>query len=337
MPSLPICVITDLTISLPIYSPHNFAPAAPPVPPPMPAVPMSPAPASAMEFPATMLWPPGNVLLLNKYSTTVTHKRLGIIQAGHDLGVMLAHIQMAPAPNNVFTPVHSLFSSRKVSFNSSSVKANGLFVGFAGLIAPMPTPMLVCGEPLSFPMGEVPTRWANNVWAGFSYMDLALGAMNMAVKLMTEKAFMPKGRLGPLKKVVKDKRLGKGGLIYNKMFPVQTRKQAKAFLSRQVAGVVSGAVTAFVQGEGSGSFTLGSSFASVTLTVARDSAGATAASLSTKVPGLSESVGYKTGKGPTVSATANWGTGGGKVETSSSSSKQTTHNALEGNVLEVSR
>jgi hypothetical protein len=242
---LPVCILTDLSLPLPLYSPHNFAPVppVPPVPLPMPAVPMSPAPACAMDFPATMLWPPGNVLMQNKYAISVTHKGLGIIQAGHDLGMMLPHVQIAPAANNFFTPLHILFSSRKVSFNSSSVKANGVFVGFAGVIAPVPTPMLVCGEPMSFPMGEVPTRWSNNVWAGFSYMDLALGTMNMAVKLFMERLAMPKTRLGPLKKLVKERRAGRGALIYKKMFPVQSLKDAKTALYKQATAFTAGIVT----------------------------------------------------------------------------------------------
>ena len=339
MPSLPVCIATDLSLPMPLYSPHNFAPVppVPPTPPPMPAVPMSPAPACAMDSAATMLWPPGNVLMQNKYSYSVTHKGLGIIQAGHDLGMMLPHVQIAPATNNFFTPLHILFSSRKVSFNSGSVKANGTFVGFAGVCGPVPTPMLVCGEPMSFPMGEVPTRWSNNVWAGFSYMDLALGAMNMGVKLFMERAAIPKARLGPLKKLVKEQRAGKPDLIYKKMFPVQSLKDAKASLKKQRAGLAAGIITALVQGEGSGSLTLGSSFASVTLSVSADKAGTASASLNTKVPIHSESVSYKEGKGTTFSGTTNWGTGGTKAESGPSGSKQTTHNALDGSVAETSR
>lgn len=339
MPSLPICIITDLSLPLPVYSPHNFAPVppVPPVPLPMPAIPMSPAPACAMDFPATMLWPPGNVLMQNKYAVTVTHKRLGIIQAGHDLGMMLPHVQIAPAPNNFFTPLHILFSSRKVSFNSSSVKANGTFVGFAGVIAPLPTPMLVCGDPMSFPMGEVPTRWSNNVWAGFSYMDLALGAMNMGVTLFMERLAIPKTKLGKLRKIVEEQREGRAALIYKTMFPVQSLKDAKDSLTKQLAGVVSGVITARVQGEGGGTFTLGSSFASIALSVSVDRAGAVSASLSTNVPALSESVTYKQGNGSTVAATANWGTGGANVERNSSGSKQITHDALDGSVVESAR
>jgi hypothetical protein len=285
-----------------------------------------------MDFPATMLWPPGNVLMQNKYALSVTHKRLGIIQAGHDLGMMLPHVQIAPAPNNFFTPLHILFSSRKVSFNSSSVKANGAFVGFAGVIAPLPTPMLVCGDPMSFPMGEVPTRWSNNVWAGFSYMDLALGAMNMGVTLFMERLAIPKTKLGKLRKIVEEQREGRAALMYKTMFPVQSLKDAKTALTKQWVAVSTGLITGVVQGEGAISLTLGSSFASVALGVSVDSTRAVSASLSTNVPAVSESVSYKQGSGSTVAATANWGTGGTTVERSPSGAKTTSHNALDGSV-----
>jgi len=336
---LPVCISSDLSLPLPIYSPHNFAPVppVPPVPPPTPAVSMSPAPACAMDSAATMLWPPGNALFLNKYSLSVTHKKLGIIQAGHDLGIMIPHVQMAPAPNNFFTPLQTLFSSRKVMFNSSSVKANGVFVGFAGLIGMMPSPMLVCGEPISFPMGEVPTRWMNNVWAGMSPTDLAIGAMNIAARVAVEKVAIPKTRLGPLKKLVKEARSGRAENIYKKMFPVLSRAEAWKSIKKQGIGMAAGVVSAIARGEGGSSVSLGSSFANVSLSVERNAKQEWSATVKTQVPMLSESGAVKQGTGVVMTGSANWGTGGGSVATESTKSTTTTHDGIEGTSSKVEK
>ena len=337
MPSAPICILNDLTLPLPLYSPHNYAPL-PPLAPPIPAVCMSPAPASAIDFPATMLWPPGNLLFKNKYSTTVTHKHLGIIQSGHDLGIIIPHIQIVPAPNNFFTPLHILFSSRKVMFSSSSVKVNGAFVGIAGVIGLPPTPMMVCGEPTGFPLGEVPTRWLNTVRVGFTWIDFLLGVLSIAASMVVDKLLATKG--GPkaletrLRDVAKD---GLASQIYKKMFPSLADQMKVPAVTKQVVGLAVGVVTAIAQGEGSGSLTLGSAYASVQLSVARDAAGNWSASLKGQVPMVSETASVKQGTGGAMQANANWGSGGGSVQQTGTGSKIATHNTFGGETTSESK
>ena len=330
MPAAPVNILTDMTMALPMYAPHNFAPLPPPAPPPVPAVPMSPGPASALEPPLPQLWPPGNAVFANKYAITVLHKGMGIVQAGHDLGIMIPHVQVAPAVNNTFTPIHTLFSSRKVMYSSTSVKVDGQFVALAGLMALPPTPMMVCAEPLSFPMGEVPTRGSNTVWVGFSWSDVALGTLLIAIQMLGERWMMPKGKYGPLKQVVKDSRAGSKALIYQKMFPVQSMKDVVATGKTQAVAFASGALTAMFQGEGGITMSLGSPYAQVSLGVSVDGEGNYGASLGTRVPSLSMAAGAQEGKGVTMQSSANWGTGGASHQRDANESKVVTHDALHG-------
>jgi hypothetical protein len=330
MPGAPVNILTDITMALPMYSPHNYAPLPPPVPPPTPAVPMSPGPASALEPPLPQLWPPGNATFANKYALTVLHKGVGIVQTGHDLGIMIPHVQAIPAVNNLFTSIHTLFSSRKVMFSSTSVKADGQFVALAGLIGLPPTPMMICGEPLSFPMGEVPTRWTNTVHVGFSWSDVLLGTLLIALQMAGERWMMPKGKYGPLKQVVKDSRAGRGALIYQKMFPVQSLKDVAGTVKTQVVAAASGVLTAKVQGEGSITLSLGSPYAQVSVAVSKDAEGNYGSSVATQVPTLSMSGGAQQGKGVTMQTNANWGTGGASHQRDASESKVVTHDALRG-------
>jgi hypothetical protein len=280
-----------------------------------------------------MLWPPGNLVFKNKYSTTVTHKFLGIIQSGHDLGIIIPHIQIVPAPNNFFTPLHILFSSRKVMFSSSSVKVNGAFVGIAGVIGLPPTPMMVCSEPTGFPLGEVPTRWLNTVWVGFTWMDFLLGILGIAASMLVDKLLGEKGDKAALEKKLADKaKEGLASQIYKKMFPIQSASDAleTKLICKQLVGLAVGVVTAVAQGEGGGSLTLGSAYASVQLTVARDAAGNWSASLKGQVPMVSETASVKQGTGGAMQANANWGSGGGSVQQTASGSKIATHNTFGG-------
>jgi len=332
MPSAPICILNDLTMPMLFYSPHNYGPLPPfpPVPPPMPATPMSPAPASALDIPLPMLWPPGNLMFKNKYAPTVLHRYLGIIQAGHDLGPMIPHIQVLPAPNNFFTPLHILFSSRKMAFSTSTVKVGGVFVALGGVIALPPTPMMVCADPMGFPLGEVPTRWLNKVWVGFTWLDFLLGVFTIVANMLIDKLMNGKNKFGKLRDVVKSSRGSLAAAIYKKMFPIQSLSDAGKALSKQVAGNVVGLVSLLATGEGAVSFTLGSSYANVSLSVGRDTQGNWNATVKGQVPMISESASVKEGSGGSMKANVNWGSGGGSVEHSGSGGKVATHNTFHG-------
>jgi hypothetical protein len=290
---------------------------------------MSPAPASAIDTPAPMLHPPGNMTFKNKYSTTVLHQNLGIILANHDLGIMLPHIQIAPAVNNFFTPMHILFSSRKIVFSSSSVKVDKAFVGFGGVIGLPPTPMMVCAEPMGFPTGEVPTRWFNTVWVGMTWMDWLLGVGTIAVSMYVDRLFNAKGKYGPLKKLVKDQRQGLGKLVAKKMFP-QSMTDAKKLLSKQAAGLATGIVTAMAKGEGETGLSIGSDYANVGLKVKRDDSGKWNATVKAQVPAEAVTVGVEQEKGVYAKAEANWGGGAVNREISPKEEKVVSHNAFTG-------
>lgn len=330
MPAAPVNILTDMTMALPMYAPHNFAPLPPPAPPPTPAIPMSPGPASAIESLLPQLWPPGQAVFANKYALTVLHKGVGIIQAGHDLGIMIPHVQVAPAVNNTFTPIHMLFSSRKVMYSSTSVKVDGQFVALAGLLSAPPTPMMVCAEPLSFPMGEVPSRGANTVWVGFTWSDVLLGTLLIAIQMLGERWMMPKGKYGPLKQMVKDSRAGNKALVYQKMFPVQSMKDVVATGKTQAVAFATGVTTAAFQGEGGITMSLGSPYAQISLGLSVDGEGNYGASVGTQVPSLSMAAGAQEGKGVTMQSTANWGTGGASHSRDAKESKVATHNARTG-------
>ncbi|MGD0835595.1 MAG: hypothetical protein ABSB49_03005, partial [Polyangia bacterium] len=210
-------------------------------------------------------------------------------------------------------------------------KVNGAFVGIAGVIGLPPTPMMVCSEPTGFPLGEVPTRWLNTVWVGFTWMDFLLGLLSIAASMLADKLFGAKGDKAALEQKLADKaKQGRAAQIYKKMFPIQSAGDAWKDIKKQAIGLAVGVVTAFAQGEGGGSLTVGSAYASVQLTVARDAAGNWSASLKGQVPMVSETASVKQGTGGAMQANANWGTGGGSVQQTASGSKIATHNTFGG-------
>jgi hypothetical protein len=328
MPQLPICILRDLTMPVLLYSPHNYA--APTGLPAVPAASMLAAPASALDTPMPMLHPPGNMTGKNKYTTTVLHQGLGVIQASHDLGMMLPHVQLAPAVPNFFTPLHIMFSSRKVMFSSSTVKVDKQFVGFAGVVGLPPTPMLVCAEPIGYPMGEVPTRWLNSVWVGFTWLDWALGAMAIGVSLLVDRAFAPKTREKAIEKVKKAAADGLKKQVVKKLFP-QDKGEWIKFGAKQGAAMAVGVVTAAGKGGDSESgITLGSDYASVGLKVKRDASHNLSVSVSGKVLAVSKTVGVEEGKGVFSKSDANWGGGVAGHEGSPKGEQIPTHNAFDG-------
>jgi hypothetical protein len=137
--------------------------------------------------------------------------------------------------------------------------------------------------------------------------------------------------MGNLKSITKASRKGAAEAIYKKMFPVQSLKAAKAAIEKQAMGMLIGLVSGVAQGQGAAySATIGSSFASVSVTAGIDPAGNLGASVSTKVPTLGMTVGAKQGDGVTAQAQANWGSGGGTATQGGRKPGVATHNTVGG-------
>lgn len=128
-----------------------------------------------MELAAPMFWPPGVVTNAHNLTSTVFHRSMWIVQKGHDLGAMLAHIPQIP--DDLLAPIHMLNSSRKATFSASSVKADDKEIALCTMLEPppIPTPMNPCstipmpvvGTWMSYALGsvEVGMTWGD-VWAG---------------------------------------------------------------------------------------------------------------------------------------------------------------------------
>jgi hypothetical protein len=333
------CILNDLTLSIVgSISTHNFVPMppVPPVPPPVLAVWYSPAPASAFELPLPMIWPPGNLIGKNKYSTTVTHKMLGIIQAGHDLGIMIVHIQILPAPNNALTLIHIPFSSRKVMFSASTVKVHGQPAAVAGLIGLPPSPMMICADPMGFPIGEVPTRWLNTLEVGFTLLDFFLGVLAIAASMILDWIFRSKP--GDLDKILTE------GLRQAVIDKLRDAGGFREWATKQGVGILLGVVQIATTGQGSVAVGFGGP-CNVQFQVQRDSAGNWQTTLGVQGPGVSGSVGYDSTPNSSGQAAGfnaqggyNYGAGGGSGTASQHGDDQvTTHQTWGGETTSSSR
>jgi len=145
----------------------------------------STVPMMSMEMVATQMWTYGYVMNQNNFTQTVRHKKMPIVQSGHDCGMMIPDVT-PPMPANVWYSVMWPMSSRKISFAASTVKMDGTPTGCA--FGPV-FPMMTCGEPVSAPTAQVhPTQLLNNVYVGMTLGDilrgLAMIALEMAVDLM---------------------------------------------------------------------------------------------------------------------------------------------------------
>jgi hypothetical protein len=179
MPSCNISISWDITVQ---YLPtgHNFAPAPPPAPPPTPA----PA-ATTIELPTPQFWPLG--FGTHKQTTTVKHRMQSICLDGHDLGRMIVHVPLTPAPNNALLPLIMFKSSRKNNFKAATVKMNGTPAGTFILLNLPPMPMTSCAEPLAYPTAGSPMSWINSVRVGMSWASYLISALTLAANLLVDR------------------------------------------------------------------------------------------------------------------------------------------------------
>jgi hypothetical protein len=174
MPSTPITSATDLALPFipPTLTWHNFITLTPPLA----------GITLCFELPVTVMWAPGRALGQNKLSSTVLHRMLPVALDGHDCGHMIPHVTIPPAPLNALLPLHFLFSSRKMIFASSIVKANGARVAcqLMGLL-----PMSCCADPVTLPTGST-TNITNSVEVGLTWTDVLVGVLELGCGLLLD-------------------------------------------------------------------------------------------------------------------------------------------------------
>ena len=237
MPGVPIHVslqgnMVMLTVP-PMMSVHDFAPIPPALaPPPSPAMP-------AIEPPVPVMWAPGFGLQQNKLTTTVYHKFMWLMLDGHDCGYMIPHVSIPPA--NLKTPLHIMFSSRKVMFSASTVKANGTPVGCAQLLL---FPMMTCAQPASIPTSYPLMNLLNTVTVGMTPGDIIAGVIGIVVSVVADALINRKLEVAPFGKDLMGRLLGAGSL--------------EEFGIKAAAGIITGAAKILLTGEGSIQIAFGS-------------------------------------------------------------------------------
>jgi hypothetical protein len=173
-----VSIMSNMTLPVlpPLMSPlHDFL-APPPALTPTPTAP-------SLEAAVPVMWPPGLALQQNKLTTTVLHKFQFIMLEGHDCGYMIPHVTIPPT--NLMLPIIMAFSSRKVLFSASTVKANGTAIGCSQLLL-MPLPMMTCASPISRPTSAPPLNVINNVEVGMTVGDLLAGAIAIALSVLAD-------------------------------------------------------------------------------------------------------------------------------------------------------
>lgn len=152
-----------------------------------PAIP-TPAPMFSIEMVATQKWPPGFVMNQNKLTTTVKHVGQGIVQNGHDCGMLVLDVT-PPVMPNLWYAICWPFSSRKITFAAATVKMDGQPVGCAQL-GPMPLPMMTCGDPISAPTAFLMINcFTSQVRVGMSLADFLMGLLNIALSIAIDFLF----------------------------------------------------------------------------------------------------------------------------------------------------
>ena len=157
-----------------------------------------------VESPTPMMWPPGLALQQNKLTRTVFHKSQFIVLGDHDCGHMIPHVTVPASPMSL---LYTAFSTRKVMFASSRVKANGAPIACTELFAPhVPLPMSCCGSPVPLPIGFPALNALNTVGVGLSQRDIVAGffaiACNTLGKLIRSLKWFEGGYDGLAKELV---------------------------------------------------------------------------------------------------------------------------------------
>jgi len=185
----------------------------PPVAPPVPHV--------EMVFP--QLATVGYLMGANKFTTTVKHKALPIVQEGHDQGILIPDLSLAPPVVNFFYPLMWPFSKRKIMFASSTVKFNGENVGCSEVWRRLP--MLTCGNPISAPAAWPMFNVLNTLKTGLTLGDILFGEVKilttMGIDALFNKFFPSSKMTGSYGKELLKKLMGKMGFTPKEYFKRQ--------------------------------------------------------------------------------------------------------------------
>jgi len=160
-------------------------------------------------------------------------------------------------------PIIIAFSSRKVMFSASKVKANGTAVGCSQLL-PFPLPMMTCAAPASLPTSSPPLNVMNSVEVGMTAGDIWSGIIGILLSIaadlicfalseMKDKLFV-NAFSGLLGKVL-------GGLL-GKLFGYSS---IGSFVVKTVFGALAGGAKILLTGDGSIKIQVGSGYGGVTV------------------------------------------------------------------------
>ncbi|MFK7994436.1 MAG: hypothetical protein AB8B87_09890 [Granulosicoccus sp.] len=168
-------------------------------------VPAPSTPTFAFEMIATQMWTAGYFLGKNKFTDTVKHRKFPICQGDHDIGILIPDVTIPFV--NFYYLIMWPFSSRKMAFSTSTVKFDGKPVG-CSQIAPIPLPMMTCGDPFTLPTAFPIINWLNELKVGMTLKDLLLGIAQIAVSIAIDAIFnklgKPKGGADAAKKAAKE-------------------------------------------------------------------------------------------------------------------------------------
>ena len=196
----------DFTVGI---APHNYWPSIIPGP--------SYAPHMEMVFP--QLATVGYLMGANKFTTTVKHKQMPIVQDGHDQGILIPDLYL-PGVVNFFYPLMWPFSKRKIMFSSSTVKFDGVNVGCSDLTRALP--MQTCGNPIDSPLCYPIFNVLNTLKTGLTIDDFQKGVdkhiISMGIGLWMHCLFPSLKPTGDWTKNFLKKLMGKMGLTPKEYF-----------------------------------------------------------------------------------------------------------------------
>jgi hypothetical protein len=253
--NVPVSLMGNLTMAvLPPLTTHDYKPP-PPLPPEPPFVP-------AIEAPVPVMWPPGFGMQQNKLTTTVVHKFQFIMLEGHDCGYMIPHVTIPPT--NLQLPIIIAFSSRKVSFSSSKVKANGTAIGCSQLML-IPMPMMTCASPITSPCSYPVLNAINTVTVGMTVGDFLAGIVSIALSMLADALCYAFRKLGPFKNVfakICEEELGDvaGPLVATTLGKLVGASNIAPFVIKTVLGAIAGGAKILLTGEGNIKISVGSGY-----------------------------------------------------------------------------
>ncbi len=149
----------------------------------------------AIETPfCPMYWFGGLPTGSHKIAFNVKNHNLPVVQTKHDLGPLLPHLEIVPAPDDVLTIVHILKSKCVVHFQNGEVQAQGAPLGS---MFPFIMNALACSDIASIPAGMSFTSMVNGSWHETSWTDFIAGWTELLITVAIEFIAFRKTQRGP--------------------------------------------------------------------------------------------------------------------------------------------